>query len=74
MYLQVLAYTANISNQSVTRVQFIAAKFATFSCCNQMVAIGKTIWLQIKSTISSCKIYIYWLLQLIVAKFKKNLI
>ena len=67
-------YTANISNPSATPVQFIAAIFATFSCCNQMVAIGTTIWLQIKSAISSCKIYIYWLLQLIVAKFKENLI
>ena len=67
-------HTANISNPSATQVQFIAAIFATFSCCNQMVAIDTTIWLQIKSAISSCKIYIYWLLQLIVAKFKENLI
>ena len=72
--LAISSYTANISNPSATRVQFIAAIFATFSCCNQMVAIGTTIWLQIKSAISSCKIYIYWLLQLIVAKFKENLI
>ena len=69
-----LYYTANLCNQSVTEGQQIDAILAYCLLLQLLFTIFADFWLQIKSAIFSCKIYIYWLLQLIVAKFKENLI